>query len=383
MRARVLFVTTGLHTGGAEKQLFLLLSHLHKEEIEAGVVSLLSPGSMSSRISALGIPVWHLGMESPLRLPQAVWRLARITHRFRPGVIQGWMYHGNLAAMLAKTLSSRRARMIWGIRQSLYDLKREKVVTRGVIRMGAHLSKHADTLVFNSQTARVQHESFGFGSNNSLVIDNGFDTELFRPDEDARSRVRKELGLRPDAKLIGKIARYHPMKGHQVFLKAAMDLAERIPDVHFVLVGRGVDADNQVFAPWLRRPMLADRLHLLGERTDIPRLTAALDIASSSSWGEAFPNTIGEAMSCAVPCVATDVGDVKRIVGKAGVVVPAGDEKALAVAWESLLLNDEERHSMGKAARSRVMDKFSLDRAARRYGELYTNSEQVTFGEQK
>jgi len=370
---RVLFVVTGLHTGGAERQLALLLSRLHGRSIEAGVVSLAAAGTVSAQIEALGIPVWRLNLDTLLRLPQAFWRIVKITRAFRPDVVQGWMYHGNLAACVATTFAVGRPALVWGIRQSLYDLAREKMVTRLVIRLGARVSRWVDALVYNSEISRIQHEAHRFDRKRARVIDNGFDTDAFRPDLTARDSVRRELGIPKEASIVGCIARYHPMKAHRVFLDAAAKLAKTRPDAHFLLAGRGVIAEHPDFAHWLHLPELAGRLHLLGERQDIPRLIAALDIvSSSSSWGEAFPNVIGEAMCCAVPCVVTDVGDCRRIVGDTGRVIPAGDSSALAEALDNILaLSVTERWALGEAGRRRVRQYFSLDEVASRYASLY------------
>lgn len=373
MRPRVLFIITDLLTGGAEKQLARLLARLHGGAIEAAVVSLLSRGAVSAEIETLGIPAWHLGLENPVRLPLALAHVVTIARRFQPEIIQGWMYHGNLAAAWASR-GLAGARLMFAVRQSLYDLGREKPLTRLALRGNANASSRAAAIIYNSETARRQHENFGFARNPGLVIDNGFDTALFRPDAAAGKSLRAELGIGADTVLVGLIARYHPMKGHDVFLRAAEQIARSRLDVHFVLIGRGVTADRPPFSDWIGARALKGRLHLLGERADIPRLTAALDIAASaSSWGEAFPNAIGEAMSCGVPCVATDVGDVRRILGETGVVVPAGDAQALAAGCERLLaLSRTERMALGEAGRQRVMTRFELDAVAKRYATLYT-----------
>lgn len=373
MKPRILFVTTDLAAGGAQMMLVKLLSRLYGRRVEAEVVSLLPPGPLSKEIEALGVPLWHLGLDTPWRLPQAAVSLARITLRFRPDVIQGWMYHGNLAAWWARTVAARRARLFWGIRQSFYDFEGEKPLTRWMIWLGARLSPRAAAILYNSQTARDQHESAGYSAVHSRVIDNGFDTERFRPDRESYRSVRKELGLAPKAILIGLVARYHPMKGHAVFLAAARQLAARRPDVHFLLVGRDITPDHPLFRDATIDPHLRGRLHLLAERRDIPRLTAALDIASSaSSWGEAFSNAIGEAMSCGVPCVSTAVGDSPRIIDDTGFIVPVGDAAALANAWARLLaLPSTEWQALGERARLRVIEHFSLDHIAARYAALY------------
>jgi glycosyltransferase involved in cell wall biosynthesis len=100
---------------------------------------------------------------------------------------------------------------------------------------------------------------------------------------------------------------------------------------------------------------------------------AALDILSlSSAFGEGFPNAIGEAMACEVPCVVTDVGDSAEIVGDAGLVVPPRNPTAMAEAWETLLAKSpEERRVLGRAARERIARNFSLDVVTRQYEILY------------
>jgi glycosyltransferase involved in cell wall biosynthesis len=114
-------------------------------------------------------------------------------------------------------------------------------------------------------------------------------------------------------------------------------------------------------------------VHLLGERHDLPRLNAALDVAcSSSAFGEGFPNVIAEAMSCAVPCVATDIGDTAFVLGDAGALVPPKDEPALAVALLKMLrLSADQRRALGEAGRERVMRSFSLTSAIANFENLF------------
>lgn len=373
MTQRVLFVVTGLHTGGAERQLLRLLTGLGNDEIQPAVVSLCPRGPVSCDIESLGVPLWHLDLERLAWLPRAWVRLRSIVRDVRPDVIQGWMYHGNLAALLARRVASR-ARLMFGIRQSLYDLSREKLVTRWVIRRNAVHSREVCRVVYNSHTARQQHEALGFARGQGVVIDNGFDTAAFRPDRDARHSVRRELGLDDETPLVGLVARAHAMKGHTVFLRAAERVAARYPEVHFLLAGRDVVPDEPQFKDWVTKPCLENRLHLLGERRDIPRLTAALDLACSSSWGEAFPNSLAEAMACGVPCVTTDVGDARRIVGNTGWVVPVGEAEAFAAAIGAALTaktNPSEWVVRQRAARQRIIDAFGIDRMVARYRAIW------------
>lgn len=349
--------------------LLKLCSKLDRRRFAPSVISLSDKGVIGPRIEALGIPVYTLKMRPSRPSLTGLLRLRKLVLTLRPNLFQGWMYHGNLAASLAAGSGS----VVWGIRQSLYGLDKERVLTRWVIRLGAVMSRYPRAIVYNSRTSAHQHEVFGFDSSRTCIIPNGFDTEAFRPDENARISIRQELGLSNNEVLIGLIGRYHPMKDHRNFLNAAALLGKEFPDTHFLLAGCEVNTGNPALSAMIEEFGLSNRVLLLGERRDIPQLNAALDIASSASaWGEGFANVIGEAMSCGVPCVVTDVGDSAWIVGDTGRVVARRDPVALATAWKSLImLGRDERHVLGIRARQRVIEKFSLESVVKQYEDLY------------
>ncbi|HLG85652.1 MAG TPA: glycosyltransferase [Alphaproteobacteria bacterium] len=368
---RVMHVITGLSTGGAEIMLWKLLSALDERRGDI-VVSLTGAGTIGPRITALGIPVIDLDMSRSPN-PLAVWKLARLVRRFSPDAVQGWMYHGNLMASLGSILSSAQVPVLWNIRQSLYDLGKERLLTAVVIRAGAMLSRLPKAVVYNSKTSAVQHEALGYSAKRRIVIPNGFDCTLFHPSEEKRQRIRAEFGIADDAVLVGLVARRHPMKDHGTFIDAAALVAERAPSAHFLLIGKGMDDKAADLVERAARHGLGDRAMFLGERTDMPALTAALDIAcSSSAWGEGFSNAIGEAMACGVPCVATDIGDSREIMGEGGIIIPARDPRSLANAiWQLIDIGRVGRRQIGALARRRVEAEFSLPQIARRYGEVY------------
>jgi len=211
-----------------------------------------------------------------------------------------------------------------------------------------------------------------------VVIPNGFDVDTFMPDVAARNSIRKELAIPDDAPVIGMAARFEPIKDHHNFIRAAKILHQTRPNVRFVLCGQGVSWDNEILVTWIDEAGIRNRFHLLGLRRDMSSITAAFDIATLTSFGEAFPNVVGEAMSCAVPCVVTDVGDTARIVGETGMVVPSRNPYALAEAWRQMLdLGPEGRCRLGMAARERVKDKFGLPKIV----DCYQNHfEELAYG---
>jgi glycosyltransferase involved in cell wall biosynthesis len=368
---RIAHVVSALLTGGAQMMLAKLLE-AGTDPADQLVIVLRPGGGLWERVVATGARVEHLGLAAGELSPLALWRLACLLRAWRPELVHGWMYHGNLAALLAAAMTGRRLPVIWNIRHSLHDLAAEKPATRCVIRIGAPLSRYAATIVYNSAVGAAQHRAYGYAAS-AAVIPNGFDVEHFQPDAGKRAAVRTELGLTEASVLVGMIARDHPMKDHASLLQALAGLRASGLDLDLVLAGEGMDAANRRLAGLVRRAGLEDRVHLLGERADIPDLTAALDIAVlSSAWGEGFPNALGEAMACAVPCVATDVGDCRAILAGHGTIVPARDPAALGAAIGRLaLLPAEGRAELGAAARRRVVAEYSLPAIATRYYDLY------------
>ena len=382
---KVLYITTSLETGGAQVMLYKMLAKIDRHKIEPVVISLIDRGSVGDQIEAMGIPVHCLHMQKIPTL-RMIWALRKLVKKIQPDLIQGWMYHGNLAAQWVSRCTRSPRPVVWSIHYSIDALDKDKKTTVAVIKLGAKLSRFADQVLFVSQVSQSQHHTIGYAKTNSQVIPNGFDPTQFLPSDGDRERVRKELGLSSDSILIGIAGRYHPMKDHLNFLRAATHLLSQLlnpqlpnsqapnsqaPSVYFIMMGAGLTLDNPEFAPFCL--VLGDRLRCLGERRDMSKLLASLDIyTSSSAYGEAFPMVIGEAMSCGVPCVVTDVGDSGLMVDTTGSTVPARQPEALAMAWLKLLnLSAEDRRALGHQARNRVIQEFSLEVIVPRYEALY------------
>ncbi len=368
---KILHIITGLSTGGAERALYNLLQGGLSTEFDSHVISLSDAGTMGVQIEALGVPVITLGMQAGRPSVGGALKLRSAIKDLQPDIIQGWMYHGNLVASLARFFCSQKVPIVWNVRHSLYDLSAERRMTRQVIRINRILSKSVTSLLYNSQLSREQHEDFGFCRDKGLVIPNGINCQEFGFSMDARRNIRAELAIPVEARVIGHVARFHPMKDHAVLLQAAKIILGHYPDTHFVLSGRDVDLNNAELKQHIPNE-LQNKFHLLGERSDIADLMSAMDILSSSSWGEAFPNVLGEAMAIGIPCVATNVGDSALIIGNCGVVVPPKNKITLAAGIESLLaMPDIERCALGENARRRIEDKFTLSVIVERYICLY------------
>lgn len=348
-----------------------LLSKLDRSRFAPHVVSLTGSGEIGRRIAAMGVPVLDLDLRH--RPARDFIQLVRHVRRLQPDVVQTWMYHADLLGGLAARCAGVRA-IAWGIRNSTLDRDQTKLSTRLVTRLNALLSRWLPTGILScAEAGRNVHVALGYAAEKMAVIPNGFDLSRFRPDAAARSSVRNELRLLSETTLVGIVGRFDPQKNHAGFVQAAGLLRRSRPDVHYVLVGNGLDALNDELAAAARRAEVFDAIHWLGRRDDMPRLMASLDVlASSSSFGEAFPNVLGEAMACGVPCAVTDVGDSAAIVADTGRVVPSGDMPALAAAIDDLLsMEATQRASLGLRARMRVEEHFEIGHVVRCYEDYY------------
>lgn len=372
MRHRLFHIITGLDAGGAEMSLYKLLKTMDRRSFESRVASLLGDGSIGARIRELGIPVYDLGMRRSRPSALGLGRLVRLLRRERPTLVQTWLYHADLLGTIA-TRITLGPELLWNVRASNMEMKKYNFLSGLTVRVCARMSGLPRAVVVNSEAGRAFHEAMGYRPKEWVVIPNGFDLDEFRPDPGARASVREELGIGPETPLIGLVGRFDPMKDHENFVRAAGRLGATRTDAHFLMVGAGVTMDNSTLSEMIRRAAPDVRFHCLGQRADVPRLTAALDIASSSSsYGEGFSNTVGEAMACGVPCVVTDVGDSAIVVGETGVVVPPRDPVALEDGLRRLMeMGRDGRRSLGELARERIRARYSLDTMARRYEETY------------
>lgn len=367
---KLVHVITGLDTGGAEVALCRLLESLPADEYEHTVVALGGEGALSERVVVAGARLVCLHMIPSAPNPVALLRLRRLMREERPNLVHGWMYHANVAASLAAYGTALP--VLWGIRHSVYVLAEEKLLTRLVILAGARVSARTSAVVYNARISARQHEALGYRSDKALVIPNGFDTEQFRPDAARGAQFRREWDIPLEALVVGLVARLHPVKGHDSFLRAATLFVNSCPNVVFVLAGDGLDATNAAMVERLASLGLSDRVRLCGRQLDTAAVNAALDIATCSSSSEAFPNTIGEAMACGVPCVATDVGDVREIMGDTGLVVPSRDPEALCAGWLHLArIGEEGRRALGARARQRIIERYSIRSVSQQYTDLY------------
>jgi glycosyltransferase involved in cell wall biosynthesis len=189
-----------------------------------------------------------------------------------------------------------------------------------------------------------------------------------------RSTLREELRLESDDRLIVAVGNLYPVKGHRHLIDALGLLAERYPSLHVAICGRGHLRDT--LAGRALELGIADRVHLLGLRDDVPAVLAAADIVALPSLSEGLPLALLESMFAGRPIVASDVGDVRAALadGTAGIVVAPGSASAIAGAMERLLRDPDYARRLGSAAAQQARQEYDVSRMVDRYVDLYVSS---------
>ncbi|HYG66952.1 MAG TPA: glycosyltransferase, partial [Anaeromyxobacteraceae bacterium] len=357
---RILFAVRGLNVGGAQRQLVTLARGLHRNGHDVSVATFYGGGAFEEELRSEGIVVHQLAKRGRWDVALPVARLARLARLRRPHVLHAYMSLANLAAAVVKPVIPG-IKVVWGIRSSMRDLRAYDWVARTGTKVEAASSRWADAIIVNSQAARTQAIASGMPDARIVVVPNGIDCERFRPAPELRAEQRRRWGVPEDEPLVGMIARLDPVKDHATFLAAASRIASTREDVRFVCVGDGSGPYRRTLEQLASELGLARRVIWSGERAVTKETYSALDLAVlSSSPGESFPNVVGEAMACGVPCVVSDSGDAPLVVADTGTVVPPGRPEALAAGIAKLLERARVDPALRSRARARIEQQFSV-----------------------
>ena len=358
--------------------LFKLCSRIDKSQFQVEVISLTDIGLIGDKIQKLGIPVHAMNLRSGVGAFLGINSIAQKIREIHPDIVQTWMYHSDLIGGIASKIVGVKE-LVWNIRNSNLDKLTSKRGTIFVMKLSACLSRYLPSkIACCSKVAQDIHVAQGYVKEKFLLIPNGFDLNAYKPDPNAKKSVCEELELPAGSRLIGLVGRYDPQKDHATFIKAASELHKSDPTVYFILCGDRIDEKNQALLSQINITTCSSHFRLLGKRLDTPRLNAAFDIATSSScYGEAFPNILGEAMACGTPCVATNVGDSALIIGETGRVVPHSDPSRLSNAWKEILsLKQADYRLLSQQARRRVETHFELGETTCTYERMYVSLHQ-------
>jgi glycosyltransferase involved in cell wall biosynthesis len=358
---KVLFFIRSLEVGGSQRQLAMLADGLARRGHDVVAAVFYTGKEIELTPSQSAIRVVALGKSGRWDVLGPLARLRRLMLTERPDLIYALL---PMQTVLAALLRPRRlaARLVFGIRGSEMEANRYDALVALTYRLEALLARRADLIIANADAGRADAISRGFSSDRVTVIANGIDTDVMRPDTDGGREQRRAWGIADDAFVIGCVARLDPMKDHANFLAAAARFAAQVPTARFVCAGDGPPTYRAELEAMAHSLGLADRLVWAGEIGNVAAAYNAFDIATlPSAFGEGFPNAVGEAMACGIPVVATDVGDVRTIIGELGEVVPPKRPDLLCAGWERLRLRLAQDSSLRGAVRKPIIANYGVE----------------------
>jgi glycosyltransferase involved in cell wall biosynthesis len=366
---RILFFTSSLRMGGAERHLLNLCRWLRSAGHE-GAVCTTSPAEDGLEKSFLdeSISIYRLPLTSlrSLPSPRAVSGLRRIAREFRPHLIHGHLFHGEIAAAFASMLMRVPA---------IATRHSAGLEFRGWRKRAARLAapRFAACIAVSRECAQ---EAFATGHRRDrvAVIPNAVDPERYHPIE-ALERERRRAALVEELfpgriiapfVLIGSAGGLKRVKNFPLMLRAAARLIAghdepglRGMELRFVIFGEGDEKDS--LGALSHSLGVGSFVSLAGNRENLESLYPLLDVFILPSLSEGVPMALLEAMSSGVACVASDVGGVGEVLADVGRIVPSGDENAFAAALRDLATNEDERKELGRRARVRVLERYNAD----------------------
>lgn len=347
-----------------------LAKALDKKLFEVTVFTFYPGGALEQELAGSGVRIVSLSKSGRWDVLRFFSRLVRHLRRLRPDIVHGYLDLSNLLALSSKPFLHGPA-IIWGARSSNIDLNYYDRLRRLSFWLERRLSGLPDRVIVNSDAGRAYLLKQGCPADKLVVVPNGIDTRCFCPDPEARRRVRGEWGVSENEILVGMVGRLDPVKDHPTFLRAAALLHQERAEVRFVCVGGGTMSHRQKLRHLGEQLSLSGNMRWVETRSDMPAVYNALDINVSSSRSEGFPNSVGEAMACAVPCVVTDAGDSALIVGDTGFVSAPLNPEALAANLIACLESD--RNVLGKKARLRIEENWNTKQLAERTERAITS----------
>ena len=362
-KAQVFFLIRSLNMGGAERQLVELVKGIEKAQFDVTVGLFYSEGVLIKEINDIPeVMIVSLNKTGRWDIIGFVYRFMKLLKALNTDILYSFLPDANIIGLITGRIAGVK-RIVWGVRASNMDVSRYDWLAGISLRLSVFLSRFPDAIIANSVAGKEFHRSIGYSTNRMMVVPNGIDTDRFKPEHPSGFRLRDEWGIDEETITIGLVGRLDPMKDHATFLRAVKIFDQKECSVRFVCVGDGKEPYKSEIHSLCRRLGLNGSIIWAGERCDMTAVYNSMDIVtSSSSFGEGFPNVIGEAMACGVPCVVTDIGDSAIIVGETGIVVPPEDPQSLADGWRSMLkrLNDKS-YSIKERARTRIVSHYNSE----------------------
>lgn len=370
---KIVHIISGLKSGGAERSLFNVCNSNISDYFKQSVICLGDKAIYGDKLEELGVEVYYLNFKNSNKL-YAFLNFKNIIKKISPDIVQGWMTHGNFASVLAYFILSGRPSLFWNIRQTVYKLKHEYILTRFLFLINILLSRLPNGIISNANISIKQLIKFGYKNDSFILIPNGFDTNYWKPDHNLRQIERNKLKFNENDFVLGYVGRYHPMKNIKLLLESFHKLSQQNSKVKLVIVGQNLNNYN-INEKSIIDMIPLNQILIIDNTEDVKKYYNIFDLLIlCSAWGEGFPNVLGEAMSSELCCISTPVGDTPDILEDVGYLVPLDDVDLIIEKVKNCMDNPEELNKLGRKARIKILNQYSMEKTINSYLNIYLNS---------
>ena len=366
---KIVHIISGLQVGGAERSLFNICNSSLNDSFKQYVICLGNRGYYSQKIEEIGLEIYHINFSS-WHFFKSLIKFITVLKKISPNIIQGWMNHGNFASILALLILNFKPIIYWNIRQSFYKNKNDLFYTKFSFLFNIVFSRIPKKIIINSNISKIQLQNFGFHVDSFKFIPNGFDSNYWVRDLSFRKLKRENLGIKNLDFVIGYVGRYHSMKNIILLLKAFEIISINLPNTKLVIIGQKENDFNK-FEKQIFDRIPKNQIILLNQMYDVNKYYSLFDLFILCSVSEGFPNVLGEAMSCELCCISTNVGEASALLQDVGLIIPVDDLDALVREITNCIGNLEITKNMGGGARNKIIKSYSLQNTVNQYFNLY------------
>ena len=363
---KIMHIINSIDLGGAENIFFNLMKECNKKKLI--IISLTSRGFYGDHLKKNGFKVFELNLRKNIFSLFGFFRLINLIIKYKPQIVNTWMYHSNLIGGLAAKLTGIK-KIYWSIHHDYEYSNLFMMIEMKILLLLSYFIP--DKLIYCSKLSKTNHNKNGFKKKDAIVIENGVSTNIYKPNPQLRKKIRNELNIHSNCLLIGNISRYNPIKDHDTLLKSLIKLKNYKVKFKCVLVGRGLSNKNINLVKKISKYKLENEVILFGKCLKVNNLLNSFDLNILSSKSESFPLTLIEAMSCGIPCISTNVGDSKKIIGDSGWIVETENPEEIAKVIYKVYRNKNLLKEKSKLARKRVLRLFTLKKMHMKYKSLY------------
>ena len=349
---KIVHIISGLQVGGAERSLFNICNSSLNDSFKQYVICLGNRGYYSQKIEEIGLEIYHINFSS-WHFFKSLIKFITVLKKISPNIIQGWMNHGNFASILALLILNFKPIIYWNIRQSFYKNKNDLFYTKFLFLFNIVFSRIPKKIIINSNISKIQLQNFGFHVDSFKFIPNGFDSNYWVRDLSFRKLKRENLGIKNLDFVIGYVGRYHSMKNIILLLKAFEIISINLPNTKLVIIGQKENDFNK-FEKQIFDRIPKNQIILLNQMYDVNKYYSLFDLFILCSVSEGFPNVLGEAMSCELCCISTNVGEASALLQDVGLIIPVDDLDALV-----------------REIRNKIIKSYSLQNTVNQYFNLY------------